>query len=315
METIEITTYLEKIRYEKNMSQADFCRGIVSIRQYQRYKIGLSEISHEKTEQFAERLGINYNKLLSDFENEKKYQLNQINLFHNAIANKDYNSAKRYKAKINTSFILSERGKKYYEYTMIVQNYYDKKITKSKMISLLSNLIKYPKILDSNYLDDIEVLCLSFLLNVLSESEEDKVLIKLSQIFDNADSVMSVNSEYIYTLILLRLARHYGLKRNFNKVILYCDLGIERGKEFRQYYLWCYFYYYKSLAYFAQGNIYEYEDSLLNCYNILMLEKNDSKTRKFLYLIEKDYKIDFHKFVIEVVKKRKLIKNDSFLNQ
>lgn len=315
MESIEITTYLEKIRYQKNMSQADFCRDIVSIRQYQRYKIGLSEISHDKIEQFAERLGINYNKLLSDFEKEKQIQNIQITNYYNAVANKDNKNAISIKNKINPSFIITEDSKKYYAYTVAVQDFYSSKIEREELLRILTKIIDYPNILEAEYSSDIEILILSFLLNIFIGEEQEEILHKLNSIFKESNNTLSGNSDYVYSLIIMRLARLYGIRRDFNNVLYYCDLGIERGLKYRLYYLWDYFYYYKSLAYFAQGKIAEYEDSLLNCYNILMLEKNDSKTRKFLYLIEKDYKIDFHKFVIEVVKKRKLIKNDSFLNQ
>ncbi len=311
MDTKELSIYLEKIRYDRGMSQANFCRGIVSIRQYQRYKIGLSEIPHEKIDAFAEKLGINAKKLFSDFENEKQIQGSKISNYYNYVANKDNKSANILKEQIKEEFIITEDNRKYYKYTIAVQSFYSNEMKKEELSEILAKLVNYPEILDQEYSSDIDILILSFMLNVVKGTEQDKILHKLDMLFKQSNHIITNNSEYIYSLILMRMARLYGMRRNLSSVIYYCNMGIERGLKYRQYYLWDYFYYYKSLAYYALGRIKEYEDSLLNCYNILMLEHNDSKTKKFLYLIEKDYEIDFHSFVVEVVKNRKLIRGDS----
>ena len=69
-------------------------------------------IPYDKIEQFAEKLGLNSKKLLSEFEKEKSLQYTKINAFYNAVANNDYKNAIQLKDKLDQDLIISSEGKK-----------------------------------------------------------------------------------------------------------------------------------------------------------------------------------------------------------
>lgn len=301
MNTMELCNYLEKIRYGRNVSQEEFVSGIVSIRQYQRYKIGVSDIPYDKISQFAEKLGLNSKKLLSEFEKEKTKQYVKINAFYNAVANNDYKNAIKLKQELDSDHIISFEGMQYYQHANIVFKYYSRELSLSEVINKVSELINYPKILKQQYYTDVEVLILSFLLNVFTGKQQDMLLNKLNSIFEDAENIMSGDSEYIYTLILMRIAKIFGIKRDYPKVLYYCQLGIERGLQHKQYYLWEYFYYYKALAHYALGQKELFDDALLKCYHVLQMEGNHSKVEKFTNLIEKDFSINYKRYVFSLI--------------
>ena len=301
MNSMELSNYLEKIRYGRNLSQEEFVYGIVSIRQYQRYKSGVSVIPYEKIDQFAEKLGINSKRLLSEFEKEKSLQYNRINGFYNAVANGDIEAVKKYKTEIESDFIISEEGRKYYKHATIVHQFYSKRISKQEAIEQVSDLINYPDILNQRFFTDVEVLILSFLLSVFSGKQQDVLLMKLNSLFDSEDTIMTGDTDYIYILILMRIAKIFGIKKDYEKVIFYCNLGVKRGIEHKQYYLWEYFLYYKALAHYRLDQMEEYRNALVRCFYVLNMEQNDNKVHKFTKLIEKDFEISYQEFVIRTL--------------
>jgi|AntAceMinimDraft_18_1070375.scaffolds.fasta_scaffold00949_13 transcriptional regulator with XRE-family HTH domain len=301
MNSMELSNYLEKIRFGRNVSQEEFVSGIVSIRQYQRYKNGDSVIPYEKIDQFAEKLGISTKKLLAEFEHEKGMQYTKINQFYNAVANNDYKNALNLKKDLDGDLIISEEGRRYFEHANIVFKYYSREFTLEEVINKVSDLINYPEILKQQYYTDVEVLILSFLLSVFTGKQQEMLLNKLNTLFESTESIMTGDSEYIYTLILMRIAKTFGIKRDYPRVIYYCELGIERGIQHKQYYLWEYFFYYKSLAHYALGQKEAFDDSLLRCFNVLNMEGNHAKIEKFTALIEKDFSINYKKYVISLI--------------
>jgi len=302
MNSMELSNYLEKIRFGRNVSQEEFVSGVVSIRQYQRYKNGDSVIPYEKIDQFAEKLGINTKKLLTEFERERAKQYTKINSFYNAVANNDYKNAISLKKELETDFIISEEGRIYFQHALIVYDYYSRKLTMNEVIDKVTKLINYPEILKQQYYTDVEVLILSFLLGVFPEKQQEMLLNKLNDIFNSEDSIMAGDSnDYIYTLILMRMAKTFGIKKDYPKVIYYFDLGIEKGIARKTYYLWEYFFYYKALSHHALGHKEEFNDSLLRCYNVLNMEGNHSKFEKFTALIEKDFNISFRSYVVNLI--------------
>ncbi len=301
MNSMELSNYFEKIRFGRNVSQEEFVSGIVSIRQYQRYKNGDSVIPYEKIDQFAEKLGINSKKLLAEFEREKYNQYMKINDFYNAVANNDYKTALTLKDELDKDLIISEEGRVYYTHANIVLKYYSREFSIEEVIKNVSELIDYPNILKQQYFTDVEVLILSFLLSVFTGKQQDMLLKRLNAMFDSSESILSGGTEYIYSLILMRIARTYGVKRDYPRVIYYCDLGIERGVQNKQYYLWEYFLYFKSLAHYALGQKEEFDQAIQKCFYVLNMEGNHAKVEKFTTLIEKDFSINFKKYVISLI--------------
>jgi len=300
---MELSNYLEKIRYGRKLTQEDFVDGVVSLRQYQRYRSGECEIPYEKLQQFSDKLGIPSRKLLNEFEKKKQEQLNAINEYYNVVVNKDLQQADKYRTELKQDIIIEEETQVYYRHATILHDYNQDKLSKTDAAHISAKLIDYPKILKQDYFTDIEVLVLSSLLTFLNVEQQQPILERLSELFDKQTDIITIENDIIYTMILMRLSKSYGMQKNFPQVIRVCNLGIQRGKRLKRYYLWEYFYYYKALAYFRLEDYVNYEDSLFRCYNVLHMEGNKKKIELFTGYIEKDFNINFHNFVLNYLKK------------
>ncbi|MDD3126866.1 MAG: hypothetical protein WC479_04655 [Candidatus Izemoplasmatales bacterium] len=304
MNSMEISVFLENIRYGRKISQEDFCAGVVSLRQYQRYRSGECEITYEKLNQFASKLGIPTKKLMYEFEKNKSIQYKLIDLFYNAVVNRDVSLSRELKFKIEKNNIFDEDRLMYYKHALTLDEYFSGVNSKADTIDFTSKLINYPNVLKQKYLTDIEILILSFLLTIFESEEQSKVLKKIIELLDNEEWIMNGENNYAFSLILMRISKICGIQRDFNRVIQYCDMGIKRGIANKQYYLLEYFYYYESLAYFKLESFDMFEERLFKCYNVLHLEENKKKIEKFTNLIEKDFHINFDAFIINYLKKR-----------
>lgn len=300
---MEISNYLEKIRYGRKMSQEAFVEGVCSLRQYQRYRSGECEITYDKIEQFALKLGIPAKKLMHEFERESNAQYKLINDYYSAIVNKDKRLLEELKRILDKEVIFGEERQKYYLHAQTLHRYYLGQISKEETLIRTYEQINYPAILKQNYFTDIEILILKLVLSIADQDEKGRLLKKLTSLFESEDNILSGENDLIYALILMRLAQSHGIQKNNPKVIELCEIGIQRGIRFKQYYLMEYFYYYKALAHFKLEEYNLYEDALFRCYNVLHMEGNIKKIEKFTALIEEDFKIAYDSFIIKYLMK------------
>ena len=303
MDSMELANYLEKVRYGRKISQEKFVEGICSLRQYQRYRSGECEIPIEKIEAFARRLSIPSQKLLKEFEREKKEQDTLIDDFYNAVANQNLDRIKVLSQQIQKDIIIEEENRLYYKYTLIIDKRLSNRISKESAGKEISKLIDFPQIIKNSYFTDIEILILSTLLDLIDGALQKKLLNRLTDLFDTQENIMSGGNDLILSTILVRLSKAYGVLKDYGQVIHFCDLGLERGMHHRRFYLFDSFYYHKALAYYALEDYFNYEDSLFKCYSILQIEGNEKKIERYTSWIEKDFNINFNLFIINYLKK------------
>ena len=303
MNSMELSNYLEKIRYGRKLTQEAFVSDVVSLRQYQRYRRGECEIPYEKLDQFANKLGIPSKKLLNQFESEKNRQLKKVNQFYSAVSNRKTDDIKNLKKELDQDIFIDNETETYYKHAKIFDKYYTKQYDKATTARLNAELINYPDILKQEYFTDIEILILSSLLAVLPTDHIGRLLQRLGELFYNEENILSSQNNLIISLIIMRLSKGYGMEGNNKKVIEFTQKGLEHGIKLRQYHLFEYFYYYKALAHFKLEQYREYEEALFRCYNVLHLEGNQNRLKQFTDLIEKDFDINYHMFIMKYLQK------------
>ncbi|MFK5883859.1 MAG: hypothetical protein QM489_05885 [Candidatus Izemoplasma sp.] len=292
-----LSNSLEKLRYGRGLTQDEFVSNIVSIRQYKRYRSGECDIPYQVLNLFSKKLQTPLTNLLYEFESELLLETKAMNELYNAIVNKDKDSITKYFSKIDEEFIIDPENKMYYQLCLLVNNFYNNKISKSNIKLKIFLLISYPDILKKQILTDIEILVLSSLLDFQSQEERVILVKKLTDIITKQVIVISGSSNKIHSLVLLRLSKYYGILQDSAQVIKLCNLGIEMGKSARSYYLFDYFYYYLSLAYYKIDNTSQFKLCIFQCFNTLYLEDNISKIKIFLQLIKDDYDISYKSFM------------------
>ena len=303
MISMEIANYLEKIRYGRKMSQEAFVEDVCSLRQYQRYRSGECEITYDKIERFATKLGIPAKKLMYEFERDSNSQYKTLNDLYNAVVNGDKLQIEKMKDILKDDSIYGEERKMYYIHALSLNDYFSGKISKEEILIRTCDLVNYPSVLKQNYYTDIEILILSFMLSIIPPEDNNKLLKKLTGLFDTAEGILSGENDLVYALILMRLTKSHGIQKNNPKVIQLCEIGIQRGIRYKQYFMLDYFFYYKALAHFKLEEYSLYEDALFRCYNVLHMEGNAKKIEKFTKLIEDDFKIAYDSFIMKYLMK------------
>ena len=304
MNSQELSNFLEKIRYGRKITQEEFVDGVVSLRQYQRYRKGECEIPYEKIDQFAFKLGIPTKKLMHQFEEEKNRQSQLINWFYNAVVTRELEKIKHYRSELQRIVIIDPEKNLYYQHALSYDDLYNQKINELQFFERNIALVNYPEILKRAYFTNIEVLILSSLLDFEQLSKKDLLLQRLADLFENSESIIGTGDETIETLILMRLAKSYGIKHDFASVIHFADLAIERALDYKRFYLLDHLYYYKAIACFRLKDIAGFEEALFHCYNVLHLANLPQKLKHYERLIEKDFEIDFDVFVLNYLKKK-----------
>lgn len=304
MNSMQIANYLDDFRSGRKISQDDFVSGIVSLRQFQRYRSGECEITYDKLEQFANRLGIPTKRLMYQFEKEQNMQNETVVSFYNAVTNYDKKTAKELKARIEKYTLIDDDHKLYFKQACILDNLFTGVIKKEDAFSQMAELINYPAALKQKFFTGVEILILTSMYEYENEDSQKKILKKLNEIFETEDNLMSGEFDTAYLVVLMKLSKIYGIQKNYPKVLQFCKLGIDHCLDYQQYYLLNYFYYYTALSFFRLQVFDQYEDALFKCYNVLQMESNKKKIEKFTKLIEADFHINLDGFIINYLKKK-----------
>ncbi|MFA5470660.1 MAG: hypothetical protein WC219_01250 [Acholeplasmataceae bacterium] len=303
MKSNGLCIYIEQLRSARNISQLSFVEDVVSLRQYRRYLKGESDIPFNIVHQLTAKLGMKTDNILREFEVAKIEETKKMNKLYNYVVNYAFNEFNILKKELSEDHIIESSNLLLFKHTIIISDYYQKKINIHQVKEMNVDLINYPQILDQGILNTIELLILTFLIDVVSLDEQKRIIEKIYKYVNDEKMIISGGNEKVLTLILARLAKYSGILQSFEQVIKFCDVGIERNKTLFSYYLMDYFYYYKSLAYHKLGDQKNYENSLNKVFNILEFEGNENKMKKFIKLINEDYDIDFKHYVLDLYKK------------
>lgn len=305
MKSNGLCIYLEQIRSARNISQLSFVADVVSLRQYRRYLKGESDIPFNVVHQLTSKLGLKTDTILREFEVAKIEETKKINTLYNLAVNYAHKEFAQMSKTISEEHIIEQTNLLLYKHSVTLNDYYRKAITLHQVKEMNIDLINYPYILDQGILNTIELLVLTFLIDVLPVDERNRVIEKLSNYMSNPKIIISGGNERVLTLILARLAKHSGILQSFDQVIRFCDIAIDRNRTLFSYYLMDYFYYYKSLAYHKLGDDENFKLSLNKVFNILEFEGNENKFKKFVKLIDEDYDIDFKNYVLDLYQEQR----------
>jgi transcriptional regulator with XRE-family HTH domain len=305
MESTSLVNYIEKIRYGRNISQEKMLDGIISIRQYRRYLYGTVEIPFGVVAQIASKMGVSANKLLLEFETEKNKERRGILAYYNAVVTKNLESANELLENITLEQIMEKENKLLFLSAKANHEYFSGVIDKAQMISQQKSIVDYPKILNNKILTDSEMHILAIILDGEKQTPTD-IIERFEQAFENNELHISGDNAAVNMQLVFWLAKYYGKQKNYIKTIEYCNLGIEKNKEFRTIYLMEYFCYYKALSYKRMGKISEYRNALYQTMLYIEIIPEEGRVERFYQTIKKDLSIDPLEFMRDYININKL---------
>lgn len=304
MRTEELANYIEKLRYGRNISQEKFLDEIISLRQYQRYRNGQSIMPIEIAEKLANKLSVPIEKLLYGFEEDKNEESDLVREFYNLAVSKKIVEAKEASRKFHDYVFIDEEKRIIYDSARYLIGFYTGKLSEIEMIKMQADLINYPSMLANEVLTDPEILILGTIVEY-SITEREKIVEKLTAIFDKTNLLISGKNLYAYTQVIFWIAKYYGREHKYSKVLTFCDLGINYNKNSKTTYLLDRFYYYKALVYFRTNKIEEFEESLYKCILLVESKGSEEKKKSFYNIVMKDLKLNPYEFLIRVIEKKK----------
>ena len=297
MKSKELCVFLERLRSARNLSQESFTDGIVSLRQYRRYLSGESDVPFQVILLLTEKIGVKTDNLLREFEIASFEETEIINNLFSLAVNYDHVGFLKLSKEIPLNRIIDKNNQLMYQHSVILDQLYSKNISVADAALSNAKLLNYPLILESQIITSVEMLVLSSLLDFLDESHHKAIVEKIQEFIADTSVVLSGRNEKTYIFILAKISKFFGIHEDYDKVIKFCEMGVEKNLSLRSYYLLDYFYYYQALAFYKLDRIEKYEQMIVNCFNVLHLEGNIKKIEKFTALIEEDFNINFIEFV------------------
>lgn len=289
----------------RKINQEDFLHDIVSVRQYQRYRNGVSIAPIEVINSLANRLNIETRNLLSDYEYERVNEKNRVERLYNTIASMNLKLGEILLNEFNEYVFISTENKKLFDISVLLLNHNKNQIDKSEFSRKLADMINYPEVLKYSAIRETEEIGLA-LLYQKSDFNKEEIIIKFVDIVSDENKHLTGQSFFARIRILIYLSKYYGSMKEFDKVILYCNKALEILKIKHSSYNLHIIYYHLASANYYLDNKTEFEENAYFCLvQILQIDSIDlqmSFKEKFL----KYFNIDMYTLMHQRLKNLEL---------
>jgi len=263
MESKRLANYIEKLRYGRKISQEEFCHGITSLRQYQRYRSGKCELPLDVIDKMSRKLGIPTKKLYLEFGKEEIIETKRVTKYYNLVVTREFEKAKTFRNMNNFEIFIDDEKEKFYVSASLLMSYLENDLSIVDFVRKQSKLIDYPQVIKKTILTDSETLILGIIMEN-SPIDRDIIMEKLLVIIENDDLHITGRNIFAKCQVIFWLTKNYGKQKKHDKVIQLCNKGIMLNKDNYTYYLLEYFYYYKALSCLRTNLFIEFEDNLYN---------------------------------------------------
>ncbi len=300
MKSREICNYLEQLRAARNISQESFTQNVTSLRQYRRYLTGESDIPFPVLDQLCVKLGVQTMNFVMEIETARIEESKRIDQFYNFVVNSNEVEIQRMKEEFNHKDFLETENKMLFDHSVLLYDVITNKIDLETACSLTKQMVNFQNMSKQTAFTMTEMLILTSLLDLDTNSiETDEIADKIEVVLEDQRVVVGSSINTAYPLVLFRLAKYSGKKKEFDKVLKYCNLGIDHALQDKSFYLLDYFYYFSALACYRLSDFDRYEEMVTRCFVALQIDNNSKKIERFEQLMERDFGIELSSFVLE----------------
>lgn len=302
MKSREICNYLEQLRAARNISQETFTQNVTSLRQYRRYLTGESDIPFPVVDELCNKLGVQTMNFIMEIETARIEESKRIDQFYNFVVNSNDTEIERMKDEFRHKEFIEVENRMLFEHSVLLYDVITNKVDLETASSQTKQMVNYQTITKQTAFTMTEMLILTSLLDLDTDTNEtDTIADKIEIVLEDQRVVVGSSINTAYPLVLFRLAKYSGKKKEFNKVLKYCDLGIQHALHDKSFYLLDYFYYFSALAYYRLSDFDNYESMVTRCFLALKIDDNDKKMERFEQLMERDFGIELSSYVLELL--------------
>lgn len=300
MDVVRLLNYMENLRYDRKMSQESYLSGVISQRQYYRYRSGESEVPFEVIVKFAEKLQIPLMKLISSYQSSSEKEREIVITYLNLVLSNRLAEAKQFIDKQKSLYFLEDDIKMLYNVTILIKDYFSKKINLESLVKGIKDCIKFKEIMKKEILHDIELYLFGLIMD-FSEVDREIIFQKIDSLRKNGKLLLGGNP-LLDAQVYFWIIKNLGRMNRFVELIDIADIALEYCKKYYTYYLKEYFHYYKALAYFKTDQQDKFSEELLNTIFVLY-QLDEFKRKHFMETIKKDTGIDCKSFLIDKIEK------------
>lgn len=301
MDTIGFTNFIENLRYARGMSQEEFLHDVISIRQYQRYRNGTSEISMDCIERMSNKLGIETRKLLADFQHEKFREKELVEEYYNSVVYKKNEDIQRLEQYFNNYNFLDKTNYEVHILASILNQYLLNNINKENFLNKLYELINYPKVLEYKILRDVEVIGLMVLFQH-NKNESPRIIKLIKKLNENHNLLASGQSYFVMVMFQYFVAIDFIDNEEYQHAVDYCNKALDLlNKKHSDYGLYL-IYYQLARSYYNMGKTDMFRETLYKCILQTRINSSSNLLSQIEILIKEDYNIDADSFLLEYIK-------------
>lgn len=288
----EFGLFIDNIRRSRNMSREDFVDGILSTRQFQRYLKGESSITNDKIFQLVDKLEMNILNVYKLFINREDTEYKLVHNIYNLIITFNYKEAFNIINQTEESTFSSKYNQSFFLYCKITTLYNLKRISKHMAMNQYKRLIDYPKCLDYEDVNFIELITLISLSSYQLINKDDKriayflynILKEERLRYDN-----EINSKI--PSLIVATCQTLGMLREYDKVLRLSQQGIKLCFKAQILNSLPHLFYYKSLALLNQDKREDALKEVKKLFMLLEIQNNEEKITVFDDLLQKHFNI------------------------
>ena len=300
MDVVRLLNYMENLRYDRKMSQETYLSGVISQRQYYRYRSGESEVPFEVIVKFADKLGIPLLKLISTYQSSYEKEKETVITYLNLVFAMRLKEAKEFITKQKSLLFLEDEISLLYHVAVLLNDYFSQKINLESMIKGIKAKIKFQEIMKKQILHDIELYFLGLIMD-FNEADREIIFQKINNLRQNGKLILGGNP-LLDAQVYFWIVKNLGRMNRFVELIDIADIALDYSKKHYTYYLKEYFHYYKALAYFKTDQQDKFSEELLKTIFVLY-QLDEFKRKHFMETIKKDTGIDCKSFLIDKIEK------------
>ena len=274
------------------MSREDFVDGILSTRQFQRYLKGESSITNDKIFQLVDKLEMNILNVYKLFINRENTEYKLVHNIYNLIISFNFKDAFVIINQTEENTFSSKYNQSFFMYCKITTLYNLKRISKNMAMSQYKSLINYPKCLNYEDINFIELITLISLSSYqLTEKSDKRIAYFLYNILKEEKLRYDNETNSKIPSLIVATCQSLGVLKEYNKVLLLSKQGINLCLKAQILNSLPRLFYYKSLSLLNLNKKQEALKEVKNMFMLLKVQNNEEKSQIFDSLVQKQFNI------------------------
>jgi transcriptional regulator with XRE-family HTH domain len=288
--------FIDNLRESRNITKQDFCKNVISERQYYRFLKGESNLKSDALLGLLSKLELDYATLLESFSRFSNDMSSILLSAHIHLYNNDSFAALEALKKINIEELGNTQLKKEYVLIETISKYNLKYISLDVATNTVKELINYPKLLNNNSFNNFEINAMIFLSGKLSLEGDHQIANRIFELIKNGD--MSFDDSRRHLILYPTLTKTFGVIGEVEKAKKTATVGIDVFKLSTGLNILESLYYLKALAERDLNNKDELLKTLSKLFALLYAEDNELRFNEYEKLLKSKFNLNLSDLII-----------------